>query len=136
VGAEKGDAEAVAQVGNNRQLNRVHPEDGALGRVELPTNGLGNVGQGLHPSRIKHLQAGFCCHSRAKSHHSAVICQRICQRSGPSKTDPHPTGGALTTANDRRLGCSRYWQDTICQVSKVAYYRALRLFCPKPNRSL
>ena len=53
---------------------------GALGRVELPTNGLGNVGQGLHPSRIKHLQAGFRCHSREKSSHSAVICQRICQR--------------------------------------------------------
>jgi hypothetical protein len=43
---------------------------GALGRVELPTNGC----------RIKYLQGGFRCHIREKSSHSALICQRICQR--------------------------------------------------------
>ena len=52
----------------------------ALGRVELPTNGLGNVGQGLLVSRIKDLQTGFRCLSREKSSHSALNCQRICQR--------------------------------------------------------
>src|SRR5271157_5266318 len=52
----------------------------ALGRVELPTNGLGNVGEGLHLSRIKHLQGGFRCLSWEKSCHSALNCQRICQR--------------------------------------------------------
>jgi len=67
---------------------------GALGRVELPTFGLGNVGQGLHPSRIKHLLGGFRCHIREKSSHSAVNCQRICQRNqqgwGGSLPPPSP----------------------------------------------
>jgi len=52
----------------------------ALGRIELPTNGLGNVGKGLHLSRIKHLNGGFGCLSREKSCPSALNCQHICQR--------------------------------------------------------
>jgi len=52
----------------------------ALGRVELPTNGLGNMGFHPHPNRLSHLQGGLRRRERDKSPHSAIIWQRKWQR--------------------------------------------------------
>jgi len=52
----------------------------ALGRVELPTNGLGNKGFHPHPNRLSDLQSGLMQRRRGKSPHSAIIWQRIWQR--------------------------------------------------------
>ena len=67
----------------------------ALGRVELPTNGLGN--KGFHPSlnRISHLQTDSVRSFGGESSQTAVIWQRIWQRKPKFPQRPqgkgHPT---------------------------------------------
>ena len=70
----------------------------ALGRVELPTNGLGNVGQGPPLNWLNQLLRGFPVLSWGESSQSAVICQRICQR------NPRPTRPPGHTPGRPRLG--------------------------------
>ena len=70
----------------------------ALGRVELPTNGLGNVGQGPPLNRLKHLRSGFHGLSWGKSSQSAVNCQHICQQKLRPLL-PLPEGGTRGICN-------------------------------------
>jgi hypothetical protein len=98
-------AQALAAFRNDGWLGEI-----GLGRVELPTIGLGNVGQGLYLSRIKHLHGGFRCHIREKSSHSAVICQRNCQRSAP---------GLQGAQMARRTGVGEPWRQLCLRDSNI-----------------